>query len=169
MKQKFLMARLALCTAGLAAVIGASPAWAAANDPTFAGKTITMTIGNAAGSGIDLYGRVLGRHMTQHLPGQPSLVVLNQPGAGGLVAYNSWVKKAKPDGLNVAVGGLTEIDPASLLRTNAEYDPATFKFVGGLGAPSQGLFINKDAVARLSDKSAPPVVMGAVSSAIRGG
>jgi tripartite-type tricarboxylate transporter receptor subunit TctC len=128
-----------------------------------------MTIGNAAGSGIDLYGRVLGRHLMQHLPGQPSLVVLNQPGAGGLVAYNSWVKKAKPDGLQVAVGGLTELDPASLLRANAEYDPATFKYVGGLAAPSQGLFINKDALARLHDKSVPPVIMGAVSSAIRGG
>lgn len=169
MKQTFLMPRLTLCAAGLAALAGADPAAAAANDLSFAGKTITMTIGNAAGSGIDLYGRVLGRHMMQHLPGQPSLVVLNQPGAGGLVAYNSWVKKAKPDGLFVAVGGLTEIDPASLLRSNAEYDPAKFKYVGGLGAPSQGLFIGKDAIARLGDKSAAPVVMGAVSSAIRGG
>lgn len=156
--------------AGLAAlaVTGASPS-AAADDISFAGKTITMTVGNAAGSGIDLYGRMLGRHLMQHLPGHPSLVVLNQPGAGGLVAYNSWVKKAKPDGLHVAVGGLTELDPASLLRANAEYDPATFKYVGGLAAPSQALFINKDAVARLHDKSAKPVIMGAVSSAIRGG
>ena len=167
MKPKFLMPFLTLCTAGFTAMAGASPA--AADEQSFAGKTITMTIGNAAGSGIDLYGRVLGRHLAQHLPGQPTLIVLNQPGAGGLVAYNSWVKKAKPDGLNVAVGGLTEIDPASLLRSNAEYDPATFKYVGGLGAPSQGLFINKEAVARLNDKSAPPVVMGAVSTAIRGG
>src|SRR3954462_14975672 len=103
---------VAICTAGLAAlaVAGASPP-AAADDVSFAGKTITMTIGNAAGSGIDLYGRVLGRHLAQHLPGHPSLVVLNQPGAGGLIAYNSWVKKAKPDGLSVTVGGLTEIDP----------------------------------------------------------
>jgi len=161
---------VAICTAGLAAlaVAGASPS-AAADDVSFAGKTITMTIGNAAGSGIDLYGRVLGRHLVQHLPGHPSLVVLNQPGAGGLIAYNSWVKKAKPDGLSVAVGGLTELDPSSLLRRRAEYDPATFKYVGGLAAPSQALFINNDAVARLRDKSATPVVMGAVGEAIRGG
>jgi hypothetical protein len=154
--------------AGLAALAAAGPS-AAADDGSFAGKTITMTIGNAAGSGIDLYGRGLGRYLAQHLPGHPSLVVLNQPGAGGLIAYNSWVKKAKPDGLSVAVGGLTEIDTASLPRTNAAYDPVTFRYVGGLAAPSQALFINKDAVARLHDKSAPPVVMGAVSEAIRGG
>lgn len=163
-----LLMSVVACAAGLAALAVTNPS-AAADNISFAGKTITMTIGNAAGSGIDVYGRLLGRHLAQHLPGQPSLVVLNQPGAGGLVAYNSWVKKAKPDGLAVTVGGLTELDPASLLRANAEYDPATFKYVGGLAAPSQALFINKDAIARLRDKSAPPVVMGAVSSAIRGG
>jgi tripartite-type tricarboxylate transporter receptor subunit TctC len=162
--------RVAIGMAGLAAVAGASASAAAAADGvSFAGKTITMTIGNAAGSGTDLYGRVLGRHLVQHLPGHPSLVVLNQPGAGGLVAYNSWVKKAKPDGLSVAIGGLTELDPGSLLRKHAEYDPATFKYVGGLAAPSQALFINKDALARLHDTSAAPVVMGAVGESIRGG
>ena len=132
---------VAICMAGLTAMAGASSSAAAADDMSFAGKMITMTIGNAAGSGIDLYGRVLGRHLVQHLPGHPSLVVLNQPGAGGLIAYNSWIKKAKPDGLSVTVGGLTELDPASSLRRNAEYDPATFKYVGGLAAPSQALFI----------------------------
>src|SRR5690242_13164524 len=135
---------IALCVAGLAAV--ASSSAAAADDVSFAGKVITMTVGNAAGSGIDLYGRVLGRHLAQHLPGHPSLVVLNQPGAGGLIASNGWVKKATRDGLSVTVGGLTELDPGSSLRPNAEYDPATFKYVGGLAAPSQALFISKDAV-----------------------
>src|SRR5262249_33462077 len=149
---------VAICMAGLTAL--ASSSAAAADEVSFAGKIITMTIGNAAGSGIDLYGRVLGRHLAQHLPGHPSLVVLNQPGAGGLIAYNSWIKKATPDGLSVAVGGLTELDPGSSLRRNAEYDPATFKYVGGLAAPSQALFINNDAVARLRDKSAPPSGLG---------
>jgi hypothetical protein len=159
---------VAIGAAGLASLAGASPS-AAADDVSFAGKTITMIVGTGAGSGIDLYGRVLGRYLVQHLPGRPSLIVLNQPGAGGLVAHNSWAKKAKPDGLTVTVGGLTEIDPASLLRANVQYDPTSFNYVGGLGAPSQALFVNKDAVARLRDRSAPPVVMGAISEVIRGG
>ena len=165
---KAALVSVAIGTAALAALAGASPA-AAADEISFAGKTITMIVGTAAGSGIDLYGRVLGRYLVQHLPGHPSLVVINQPGAGGLVAHNNWVKNAKPDGLNVTVGGLTEIDPASLLHSNARYDPARFKYIGGLGAPSQALFIDKDAAARLRDKAAPPVVMGAVSEVIRGG
>jgi tripartite-type tricarboxylate transporter receptor subunit TctC len=159
-----------MCAAGLAALamVGASPC-AAADDISFAGKTITMTIGNAAGSGIDLYGRLLGRYLVQHLPGNPNLIAINQPGAGGLIAYNSWVNKATRDGLSVAIGGLTELDPANLLSANAQYNPATFKYVGGLAAPSQGLFISKEALPRLNDKSAAPVIMGAVGSAIRGG
>lgn len=153
----------------IALVMAATSAAAAAAEPSFAGKTITMIVGTAAGSGIDLYGRVLGQHLGQHLPGHPSIVVINQPGAGGLVAYNSWVTKAKPDGLSVTVGGLTELDPASLLRGNAKYDPAAFRYVGGLAAPSQALFVDKEAVARLTDKSAKPAVMGAVGDSIRGG
>jgi tripartite-type tricarboxylate transporter receptor subunit TctC len=48
---------------------------------SFAGKTITMTIGFGAGGGVDLYGRMLGRHLTRYLPGHPGLIVLNQLGA----------------------------------------------------------------------------------------
>src|SRR4029077_7533123 len=55
---------------------------AAAGEVSFAGKTITMTIGFGAGGSVDLYGRTLGQYLTQHLPGHPALVVLNQLGAG---------------------------------------------------------------------------------------
>lgn len=161
---------LSVCSAVLAVltVAGTNPS-AGADDVSYAGKTITMTIGNAAGSGIDLYGRLLGRHLSPHLPGHPNVIVINQPGAGGLIAYNSWVTKATRDGLAVAIGGLTELDPANLLSANAQYNPATFKYVGGLAAPSQGLFISKEALPRLTNKSMPSVIMGAVGSAIWGG
>lgn len=162
------MKRSLVCAAALATLVLAGPS-RAADEISFAGKTVTMTIGNAAGSGIDLYGRLLGKFLIEHLPGHPTLVVFDQPGAGGLIAYNGWIRKATRDGLSVAVGGLTELDPANLLAANAEYDPTTFRYVGGLAAPSQALFIRQDAAQRLHDKSAEPVVMGAVGSAIRGG
>jgi tripartite-type tricarboxylate transporter receptor subunit TctC len=142
---------------------------ATADEASLAGKTINMTIGFAAGGGVDLYGRTLGRHIVHHLPGNPALVVLNQPGAGGVVALNEWARKAEPNGLNVTVGAQSQTDPDALNRTHAKFDPTTFKMVGGLGAYSQGLFINKDAADRLHDKSARPVVMGMVGSTLRGG
>lgn len=146
----------------------AGPA-SAQEDVSFAGKTTTMTIGFAAGGGVDLYGRMLGRHLVRHLPGQPSLVVLNQLGAGGIVALNDWNNRAPPNGLSVTIGAQSQSDPDALIRMQARYDLTTFNYVGGLGAYSQGLFVNKDAVARLYDKSAKPLVMGLVGSTLRSG
>jgi len=47
-------------------------------EPSFAAKTVTMTIGFGTGGSVDLYGRTLGRYLINHLPGHPSLVVINQ-------------------------------------------------------------------------------------------
>lgn len=161
----------AICLAGLAALatLGASQTAAAMDGVSFAGKTVTMTIGQSAGGGTDRYGRLLGRALVRYLPGKPSLVVLNQPGAGGVVAMNSWFKKAKPNGLAVTIGAQSQVDPAALARTHAKYDPTKLEFVGGLAAPSQALIANKGVVKRLRDKSAAPVVMGVVGSTLRSG
>jgi len=169
MKSSFIS--FGICSASLAALAWAGmihPA-AAQDDMSFAGKTVTMTIGFAAGGGVDLYGRTLGRHLGRYLPGQPALVVLNQLGAGGVVALNDWGNKAQPNGLFVTIGAQSQTDPDALIRTQAKYDTTTFNYVGGLAAYSQGLFVNKDAVARLYDKSAKPVVMGVVGSTLRSG
>jgi hypothetical protein len=142
---------------------------AAADDVSFAGKTINMVVGFEAGGGVDVFGRMLGRHLVRHLPGQPSLIVLNQLGAGGVVALNDWANKAERNGLAVVLGAQSQIDPDAVIRTHAKYDPTTFKYVGGLAAPSQGLFISKDAVKRLHDKSGRPVAIGVVGTTLRTG
>ena len=152
-----------------AATAGMSHPAAAQDDVSFAGKTITMSVGFAAGGGVDLYGRMLGRHLVRYLPGHPGLVVMNQLGAGGVVALNDWANKAEPNGLFVTIGAHSQTDPEAVIRTRAKYDPTTFNYVGGLAAYSQGLFVNKDAVERLYNKSAKPVAMGLVGSTLRSG
>jgi tripartite-type tricarboxylate transporter receptor subunit TctC len=142
---------------------------AAADEVNFAGKTVNMTIGFAAGGGVDLFGRTLGRHLARHLPGAPNIVVLNKPGAGGVVALNDWTARAEPNGANVTIGAQSQTDPDALARTRAKFQPTSFRIIGGLGAYSQGLFIRNDAVERLTDKSAKPVVIGMVGSTLRGG
>lgn len=160
----------AVFAAGAAiACAGLSDNAAAQNGVTFAGKSITMTIGFGSGGAVDLYGRTLGRHLMRHLPGQPGLIVLNQLGAGGVVALNDWANKAEPTGQFVTVGAQSQCDPDALLRTHAKYDPRTFRFIGGLAAYSQGVFVNKAALARLSDKTAKPAVMGLVGTTLRTG
>jgi len=167
MKRAFIF--VARYCASLAVVAWLSLPAAAQDVASFAGKTITMTIGFGAGGNVDIYGRMLARYLVRYLPGQPALVVLNQLGAGGVVALNDWANKAEPSGLYVTVGAQSQSDPADLIRTHAKYDPATFEYVGGLGSYSQGLFVNKDAVARLYDKSAKPPVMGLVGTTLRSG
>jgi tripartite-type tricarboxylate transporter receptor subunit TctC len=170
MIKRFLIS-FGICCASLPGLvsIGVSDPAAAQGDVSFAGKTITMTIGFSAGGGVDLYGRTLGRHLAHDLPGHPGLIVLNQLGAGGIVALNDWANRAEPNGLFVTIGAQSQTDPDALIRTRAKYDLTTFNYIGGLSAYSQGLFVSKDALERLYNKSAKPVAMGLVGSTLRSG
>jgi len=158
-----------LCCAALAALASAAFPLAAAaqSPPAFAGKSVNVTVGFESGSRIDLYARTLMGNLRRYLPGQPNIIVLNRPGAGGVVALNDWVTKAEPDGLNVAVGAQTQVDGDALARTHARYKPSDLRYVGGLAAASQGLFIYKAAMPRLQQKGADPVTMGMVGATLR--
>jgi tripartite-type tricarboxylate transporter receptor subunit TctC len=74
-----------------------------AND-FYQGKTIRLIVGYAAGGSYDTYTRAITRHMGKHIPGNPSMVVENMPGAGSLVLANYMSNKAAPDGLTVGSG-----------------------------------------------------------------
>src|ERR1700722_7497666 len=67
------------------------PVASAAERPTFKGKTITMIIGYAPGGGTDLSGRLLASFLGKYLPGEPTIVVQNIPGADGMTAMNFFV------------------------------------------------------------------------------
>ncbi|HEX9147347.1 MAG TPA: hypothetical protein VGA09_23980, partial [Candidatus Binatia bacterium] len=77
---------LALLSVSPTLVFGAkSPAQA---QSFFAGKTMRIVVGFAAGGGYDTYARVLGRHLGKHIPGNPTIVVENMVGAGSLISAN---------------------------------------------------------------------------------
>jgi tripartite-type tricarboxylate transporter receptor subunit TctC len=80
----------------LAAALAASPA--AADDPFYKGKTISLIIGSNTSGGYDTYGRLLARHMGKHIGGHPGFVVQNMPGAGGLRSANHLYNVAAKDG-----------------------------------------------------------------------
>jgi tripartite-type tricarboxylate transporter receptor subunit TctC len=168
---KHLLIAFGICSAALAGLpwVAVDTAAAAQQDVSFAGKSITMTIGFSAGGNVDVYGRMLGRHLARYLPGHPGLIVLNQLGAGGVVALNEWANRAEPNGLFATIGAQSQTDPDALLRTRAKYDLTTFNYVGGLSAYSQGLFVSKDAVDRLYNKAAKPLTMGLVGTTLRSG
>ena len=73
----------------------------AAEQPFYAGKTVNIIAGFAPGGTIDIRARLFARHLAQYIPGNPSIVVQNMVGAGGLVAANNVFSVAKPDGLTL--------------------------------------------------------------------
>jgi tripartite-type tricarboxylate transporter receptor subunit TctC len=67
----------------------------------YKGKTIQMIVSSSPGGGNDTYSRLLARHMTKHIPGNPTVVVENMPGGGGLVAANYLWEQAARDGTSM--------------------------------------------------------------------
>jgi tripartite-type tricarboxylate transporter receptor subunit TctC len=69
----------------------------------YAGKQITVTVGSGAGGGYDLQARAMARHLGKHIPGNPSFIVQNMPGAGSLQAANYIYNQAPADGTALAL------------------------------------------------------------------
>jgi tripartite-type tricarboxylate transporter receptor subunit TctC len=102
------MRRRALGWLLLGLTLGVVPGAALAHDDFYRGKTVRIIVGFSAGGGFDAFARTLGRHLGRHLPGAPTVIVENMPGAGSLIAANHLYKVAKPDGLTIGhfIGGL---------------------------------------------------------------
>lgn len=107
-----------------------APRPAQGQEPFFKGKTLRIVVGFAAGGGFDTYSRAIARHMGKHIPGNPTIIVENMPGAGSLIAANHVYKVAKPDGLTIGNfgGGLF----MQQLKGGAgiEFDAQKFEFLG---------------------------------------
>src|SRR5215470_10696797 len=116
---------------------------------SFKGKTITMIVGSPAGGGTDTSARLIASLIAAHLPGSPSVIVRNIPGAQGITAMNYFVKQVAPDGLTVVMASTTQADPFLYRKPQAQFDPTTFAFVGGVGRGGTALLLRKDSEPRL--------------------
>ncbi len=91
----------------ISGLVGSKAASAAATSDKlyYKGKVITMWVGSGAGGGTDVWCRLVARHLGRHIPGNPAVVIRNNPAGGGLIAANT-VWASRPDGLNmIALGG----------------------------------------------------------------
>jgi tripartite-type tricarboxylate transporter receptor subunit TctC len=73
----------------------------AAERPYYQGKNITFLINFAAGGPTDIEGRIVARHLAKHIPGNPTIIVQNMPGAGGVTGINFLGEAAKRDSLTL--------------------------------------------------------------------
>ncbi|HEY2989327.1 MAG TPA: tripartite tricarboxylate transporter substrate-binding protein [Candidatus Binatia bacterium] len=106
------------------------PANLNAQAPFYQRKTITIVVGYLAGDGYDIWARLLAVHLARHIPGEPNIIVQNQPGAGSLIAANSVYNVAKPDGLTLgAIGPSIYLDQLTG-KKEAQFDWAKFTWIG---------------------------------------
>jgi tripartite-type tricarboxylate transporter receptor subunit TctC len=98
----------------------------------YRGKTISLLIGYAAGGGYDQYARLLARHVGQYIPGKPTIVPRNMPGAGSLSAINNLYNVAPRDGTSmVTFGPEVAFEP---LRggDGVQFDTLQFNWIGSM-------------------------------------
>ena len=107
-----------------------APASAIAQANFYEGKTIRLVVGLAAGGGFDTYARAIGRHLGKHIPGNPTVVVDNMTGAGGIVMMNYLYKVAKPDGLTLGHFNGAVVLGQALGQPGIEFDARKYEYLG---------------------------------------
>ena len=113
--------------ASLAATAGADPIADFYNK-----KRVKIIQSSAPGGGYDAYARTLARHLTKHIPGKPRIIVMNKPGAGGIIAANFIYNIAPQDG--TIIGGIQRSAPLTQImgHSGPKYDPNKFQWLGSV-------------------------------------
>jgi tripartite-type tricarboxylate transporter receptor subunit TctC len=98
----------------------------------FAGQTVFLTSSSDAGGGFDLYVRLMARHIRTHIPGNPTVVVQNRPGGGGLVLANYLYNAAPKDGTQVGMIPAYVLLEQRFKNPQAKFDPDQFVWIGNM-------------------------------------
>jgi tripartite-type tricarboxylate transporter receptor subunit TctC len=113
----------------------------------YQGKEIKVVVGYAAGGGYDTYARVVASQLGKHIPGNPTLIVQNMPGADGLAAANFMGRIAPRDGSVIAVTN-RNLPVASLLglveKSSVQFDPKQFMWLANLNSDVSILAVRAD-------------------------
>ena len=126
-----------------------------------AARTLTLVISYSVGGGYDLYARVLARYLGKYIPGNPTVVPENMPGAGGLRASNYLYTAAPKDGS--VIGTFSRSIPTMPLvtPTAVSFDGRKFGWIGSMSSDtSMCLTGSKSPVKTFHDMLTMPVVMG---------
>jgi tripartite-type tricarboxylate transporter receptor subunit TctC len=122
---------LPLCAALCAAML-LTPAAADEVSDFYKGKTFTIVVGHEVGTGFDIYGRTLQRHLGRHIPGNPAVVVQNMTGASGINSANWLYNIAPKDGTVVATFVHTVPFEPLMGNSAAKFEAAKFTWIGNM-------------------------------------
>jgi tripartite-type tricarboxylate transporter receptor subunit TctC len=147
---------------GILAAVAASGS--AAADEFYTGKQVRLIVSSAPGGVYDIFGRLIARFLPAHLPGHPTIVVQNMPGAGGLKAANYLYNGAPRDG-SVVAGVHNGIPTAPLEEpAQAHFDVNELSWIGSISEdPFVGYVWHTSPVRTFADARTSPVVMGSAT------
>jgi tripartite-type tricarboxylate transporter receptor subunit TctC len=110
----------------------------------FEGKTIRIIVGLPAGDVYDLYARMLADHMGKHIPGNPSIIVQNMPGASSIITANYVYNVAKPDGLTFGSVLPSLYFDQLVGRSEVQFDWSKFTWLGSFERSNNLLYMRSD-------------------------
>ena len=146
-------------------VLAAGGAAAQSVESFYRGQTLRILVGYGPGTGYDVYARVLGRHIARHVPGEPTVVIQNMPGAASLTMTNTLYNVAPRDGSVIGAPARGLLIEPLFGNANARYDGRTFTWIGSMSREvSTCLSWHTTGITRLEDARAREVLVGATGS-----
>jgi len=145
-----------------AALLVAASVQAETTEEFYGRQPLRIIIGYGPGSGYDTYGRLLARHLGRFVPGNPSVVVQNMPGAGAITATNHLYNLAAKDGSVIGIVASSALLEPVYGREGARFDPAQFTWIGNIDESIGTCSVwHTSGIERLDDLKTKEVVFGA--------
>ena len=161
------MLRRILLAGAVAAAFATNTSSAAAQSPQdfYRGKTVTLLIGIGVGGGTDAWARTLGQYIGRHIPGNPSVVPENMPGAAGLKMTDYIYNAAPQDGSVIGLPNAGILLEPLLGGQGAKFDPMKLNYIGSPDRDTTVCVARKDApVQTVADLRTKELLVGASGS-----
>ncbi|MBX9827757.1 MAG: hypothetical protein K2Y27_22510 [Xanthobacteraceae bacterium] len=128
----------------------------------YRGKNVRLVVGIGVGSGYDINARLLARHMSKHIPGNPTIIVQNQPGAGSLTMTNQLFAAGPFDG-TVFGASFNGLPTTPLLQpTGARFEATKLNWVGSTNRETQAMYVwGTSPIQTLADLTSKEMIVGA--------
>lgn len=153
--------RLERIAALLAALLCCVSAARAETNEPFKGKTVTLYIGTPVGGGYDVYGRLLARHLGDHLPGRPAVVPTNMGGGPSLICANFLYNLAPRDGTAIGIVEQNIAEGQIFGTDGVRFDAAKFGWIGRMSSNVEFTYVWHDVpVNSIEDVKTREVIFG---------
>ena len=165
-----------MVVAAVLLVLAGVPARADGVADFYKGKVVTLVVGYGSGGGYDVYGRLVATHLGKYIPGNPTVVVQNMPGAGSLRSVNYLYNTAPKDGTIIATFA-RDMPLLGIIgnNPNVRFDPRKLTWLGSsssYGNDAYLLFTRKDAavksIADARKPGGPALVLGGTAEGATG-